>query len=383
MADSQLSVLLFAGRFEVRGSSAYTLRLAQNLGDYDVSARVICSDARRVASSRRSELSIREYAHLNVPLWGRVVMGSVLKDASDDPPDLIHIQSRSVLAQGTWLSRRLERPFVLTVHDTLSPRERLRLDGTWGRRIIAVSQSVKSELLGRVNLSADQIPVIHSGVEASADVDAPPVLDPGHVPVVGTAGPLEAVKGLPFFLGAAQQVLATHRDVEFLVSGAGPEEANLRRLVRELGIRDYVTFIPNLSDFSQSLSAMDIFCLPSLKQGLGTIMLEAMALGKPVIATGVGGVYSVVHDNETGLVVPPGDSTRLAQRIVELLNDPVRARALGEAGRRVVQEQFNVADMVQCTADLYREVLAEKPEVRSQRSEARQKSPARFRSSDL
>jgi len=178
--------------------------------------------------------------------------------------------------------------------------------------------------------------------------------------VVGSAGPLEAVKGFPFLLGAAQRVLAVESNVEFLLAGAGPEEGNLRRLARELEISTSVTFISNLFDFSTSLAAMDIFCLPSLQQGLGTIMLEAMALGRPVIATSVGGVYSVVRDNETGLAVPPSDSGRLAERILELLRDPVRARALGESGRRLVIEQFGVEQMVDQTAALYREILAER-----------------------
>ncbi|HUF37494.1 MAG TPA: glycosyltransferase family 4 protein, partial [Anaerolineales bacterium] len=171
------------------------------------------------------------------------------------------------------------------------------------------------------------------------------------------AGPLEAIKGLPFLLGAAAKVLRNRQDVEFLIAGSGPEEEGLRRLARELEISGHVTFVPNLLDFTESLAAMDIFCLPSLRQGLGTIMLEAMALGKPVIATGVGGVYSVVREGETGLVVPPQDSSRLAERILELLNDPVRARAIGESGRRLVQSEFNVETMVRRTAELYREIL--------------------------
>jgi glycosyltransferase involved in cell wall biosynthesis len=128
-----------------------------------------------------------------------------------------------------------------------------------------------------------------------------------------------------------------------------------------LGINRNVTFASNLYDFAASLAAMDIFCLPSLRQGLGTIMLEAMARGRPVIASGVGGIYSVVRNNETGLVVPPSDSAALAERILDLLHDPVRARSIGEAGRRLVSEEFGVERMVTQTAELYRNVLAREP----------------------
>ena len=362
MSEGQLKVLLFSGRFELRGSSAYTLRLAAHLGRHGVDAAVVTPDARRIDPARRPGLTLKEYQHLDIPGWGRVVREVMLRDLDDDPPDLIHIQSWSMYRAGAWLARRLDRPFVLTVHDSLPGRRRVGFDCIRGKQIIALSQSVRSEVLGRVDVPDDMVTVIHAGVDEPQQRGALPVLDPEHMPVVGTATPLETVKGVPFFLGAAQKILATRSDVAFLVSGAGPEEGNLRRLARDLGIAEHVTFMPNLPSFSPSLAAMDIFCLPSLRQGLGTIMLEAMAFGRPVIATGVGGVYSIVHDNETGLVVPPSNSTRLAERILELLRDPLRARAVGEAGRALVAREFGVEKMVSRTAALYRQILDSVPE---------------------
>lgn len=359
MDDAQFKVLLFTGPLEVRGSSAYTIRLAEHLRETGIAATIVCPDARLIAEQKREGLSIKEYPHMNAPILGRLVMEEMRRDFSTEVPDLIHIQSRNVISAGARLARYLNSPYIATFHDFFPPRDRVRFDFTFCRGVIAVSQAVKSELLSRAGLHDEMVKVIHSGVEAISTVEAPPVLDPGHVPVVGTAGPLEAVKGLPFFLGAAQQVLASGKEVEFLIAGAGPEEESLRRMARELGIAQQVTFVSHLFDFSQALSAMDIYCLPSLKQGLGTIMLEAMALGKPVIATGVGGVYSAVHDNVTGLVIPPSNSRRLAERIQELLSDPVRARSLGESGRRLVQDEFSVKKMVQETVDIYHQVFEE------------------------
>ncbi len=353
-SDEELNVLLLAGHFEVRGSSAYSLRLAERLPDHGISARIVCSDAQQVQADRRARIALLEYRRMQTPIWGRVVMDWISDDLSDDVPDIIHIQSRKILRRANWLAKELKRPYVLTVHDSLQPREKLAIDPTWCRHVIAVSEPVRMELLKNQKLSHDTVSVIHSGVDLPAEFGNPPVLDPGHVPVIGTAGPLEAVKGLPFFLGAAQQVLARRESVEFLIAGAGPEERNLRRLARDLGIAKHVTFVTNLLDFSQSLSAMDVFCLPSLRQGLGTIMLEAMARGKAVIASGVGGVYSIVRNNETGLVVPPSNSQQLADRIMELLDDPARARAIGQRARTQVQNEFGVDGMVGQTADVYR-----------------------------
>ena len=353
MDEPQLKVLLIAGRFEVRGSSAYTLRLAENLSLQGVAARILCTDARLVGSERRARLDLHEYPYLTLPLLGRLTRTLVHRRTLDWPPDLVHVQSPDMISVGSWLARRFDCPYLVSVHEVLPPGRSLRLDPLRTKWVIAVSEPVKTAILKRHKLAADRVRVIHAGVESETGRCLPAVLDPGHLSVIGVAGPLQSVKGLPFFLGAAQKVLSVRPKIEFLVSGAGPEE--------DLDISDHVTFVPNLTDFSEPLAAMDIFCLPSLQQGLGTIMLEAMALGKPVIASGVGGVFSVVRDNETGLVVPPSDSARLAERMLELLNDPVRARAIGEAGRRLVREEFGTEKMVRETAALYRRVLTDEP----------------------
>lgn len=363
MSDTEPHVLLFAGAFELRGSSAYTVRLAERLQAHGVKAEIVCSDARRIESERLPRCPVRVYPHFEFPLWGRAVLGTIRRDLAAAPPNLIHVQSWKVAAQGAWLAEKLDLPYVQTVHDYVPGEQRLRVDPHRCRRIIAVSDAVRAELLGRVSLADEQVRVISSGVDPAIAAETLPVLEPGHIPVVGTAGPLEAVKGLPYLLLAAHQVLQTHRDVEFLIAGAGPEEASLRRLARELQIADYVTFAPNLQDLTPSLAAMDIFCLPSLRQGLGTIMLQAMALGKPVIATGVGGVYSVVRHEETGLVVQPSNAEELAERIVSLLDDPLKARSIAAAGQQLVRERFGVEKMVERTAALYREVLAESESV--------------------
>ena len=360
-SGSQPRVLLLSGRFQVRGSCTYTLRLARHLPTCGIRPSVICPTARLVAANQRRELGIREYAYLDVPFYNRLILRRVVKDLGDDLPDVIHVQSRRMLRQGKWLARRLNRPYILTVHDYLSPQEKVLLNDPPCARVITVSESVKRDFVAKTGVSPDLVTVIPSGVDLNVEPRAVPVLEPAHVPVVGTAGPLESLKGLPFFLGAASRVLQTGRDVEFIIAGAGPEEANLRRLARELGISSRVTFVPYLLNFAESLTAMDIFCLPSLQQGLGTIMLEAMALGLPVIASRVGGVYGVIHDQHNGLLVPPSNSRQLADRILELLCDPLRARHIGDNGRTLVQEEFGLHRMVTLTGELYRQVIAGRP----------------------
>jgi glycosyltransferase involved in cell wall biosynthesis len=357
MPEALLNVLLLASRFEVRGSSRQTIHLGRYLPQHGIDTRIICADAGVIPTEQQRDLEIREVPFLESSLL-RWWCGSLLKrELADRVPDLIHIQQRSMLNVGRAIAHRLQRPYLVSVHDYLAPRETLRLEWQWCRRILAVSESVKVELLAQTGMPADRITVIHSGVETATNVDEHDVLRPGEAPVVGTAGPLELSKGLRYFLDAVPKVLEHRRDAEFLIAGAGPEERNLRRQVRRLGIAEQVTFVPALMDIGSSLAAMDVFVLPAIKQGLGTMMLEAMVRGRPVIATGAGGVYSVVTDRETGLLVPPMDSQMLADRILELLADPLRARSIGHAARQMVQQQFTVEHMVEQTATVYREVL--------------------------
>ncbi|QDT39131.1 glycosyltransferase family 4 protein [Stratiformator vulcanicus] len=358
MSDSLLKVLLFSGRFEVRASSSYTLRLARRLPEFGVEPRIVCTDARRIDPELRNALSVGIYPHLLSPVLGSVVFEGLRRDQADDPPDLVHAQSLAVLKPAVRLAKLLGCPCIVTFAASPPATTRFPEIGRGCQAAIAISSALRNDLIRRNRVRPNFVRQIHSGVDIPEVDDLNTVLEPGHTPVVGTAGPLEISKGLPYFLGAAARVLASHPQTQFLVSGAGPEEHNLRRLARELKLDGSLTFASSLYDFSRSMSALDIFCLPSLQQGLGATMLEAMANGRPVVATRVGGVDTIVTDGETGLIVPPSDSSRLSERIIELLDDPPLARRIGDAGRTLVRERFQVARMVAETAALYGEVIA-------------------------
>lgn len=352
------AIVLLSGSFQPRGSSRYTLRLAEHLGSRGVVPVVFCPNAENLSPERRKILQIREYPQLRSPVLSGLARHWVFRDLRDLKPKLLHVQSRRVLKLGTWLAGRLALPYLITVHDYVPRGGKFPVDWELCKGIIAVSESVKRDLCTNRKIDPDRVSVIRSGVDLFPAEEIRVPLEPSRIPVVGTACPLEPTKGLPFFLGAAAKVLATGRDVEFLVAGSGPEEYNLRRLTRVLGIGSRVTFVPYLLDFAPSLQAMDIFVLPSLQQGLGTIMLEAMALGRPVIATRVGGAYGVVHDHVTGLLVPPSNSGELADRMIEYLSDPLKARSIGQAAREMVSIEYPLEGMISRTAELYHRLLA-------------------------
>jgi glycosyltransferase involved in cell wall biosynthesis len=136
--------------------------------------------------------------------------------------------------------------------------------------------------------------------------------------------------------------------------------AELRAYAVERGVADLVAFEGFRADIAQVMADLDVFVLPSLWEGFGLVLLEAMAAGRPVVASAVGPIPEIVVDGVTGLLVPPGDSTALAAAIVRLLRDPELASALGKAGRVRVERELRIDTMVERTEALYGELLAER-----------------------
>jgi len=361
MATQEPSILLLAGRLEVRGRTSQLLHLARRLPDQRLKVQLLCPDASRLGREAIQGIPVREAPAMEWPILRRAAWYWLLWELAEGPPDLIHIYQRRMLPFGTWLARQLRRPYVVTFHDFLRPGETLTIDQVLCRRYLAVSEPIRDELFAQPRFPQELIEVIHSGVETEFVHDPPELLSPTRSPVIGTAGPLEFDKGHDVFIRATPLILQGCPNAQFVIAGTGPEEPRLRQLVRDLRMSEYVTFVSGMADLAVAIEAMDIFVLPSLRQGLGTIMLEAMARSRPVIASQSGGVYRIVQEGVTGLLVPPSDSPALAQRIIDLIHNPDQARRLGEAARTQVKSDFRVEEMIEKTAAMYRAVLSEMP----------------------
>jgi len=179
-------------------------------------------------------------------------------------------------------------------------------------------------------------------------------------PIVGTVARLAPKKGQVDLIEAAALVVRRRPDVTFVLAGDGELRGDLSAQAKSLGLNGHVRFLGAVDDPIPLLGRMDIFTLPSHMEGMSNAMLEAMAAGRPIVATGVGGNSEVVVPGETGLLVPPRDPARLAEAILALVNDPKRAAAMGAAGRARVRAEYSVETMVKRLEDLYRELLARK-----------------------
>lgn len=227
-------------------------------------------------------------------------------------------------------------------------------------RFIAVSDEVAKQLHRRLRVPLERVRVVRNAI-ATAPFDET-VETAGRSPwnarsraTVLTVARLDPQKGLDYLVHAAAQV----PDALFLVAGEGPLGSTLEAEVRSLGLSDRFKLLGFRSDIPDLLRTCDLFVLPSLYEGLPLSVLEAMAAGKPVIASDIGGTDEAVVHGETGLLVPPADPSALARAIRELLADPVRARRFGSCGRARVAREFSADLMVERVSAVYSELLAD------------------------
>jgi len=181
--------------------------------------------------------------------------------------------------------------------------------------------------------------------------------------LIGTMGHLAPLKGFEELIAAVGWVVTQGFDVRLAVAGEAIYSSSRRykkkliSLVDSLGLRDTVFFLGFKEDIPELLAAFDIFVLPSRSEGFGRVNLEAMAMGKPVISTKVGGIPEVVLDGITGILVPPGNSRDLGHAIMRLLNDTQLKKSFGREGRRRVERHFTLQAHVQRIGEIYGEIL--------------------------
>jgi glycosyltransferase involved in cell wall biosynthesis len=179
-------------------------------------------------------------------------------------------------------------------------------------------------------------------------------------PVVGTVGRLEDRKGHDQFLDAMRTLVATGNGTspQGLIVGDGPLRVALEGHAATIGPAGRIRFTGTVADVRPLLAAMDVFVLPSWAEGMSNALMEAMAAGRPVVATAVGGNTEVVSDGRTGVLVPPGDPAAIARAVGNLLRDPDRAMRLGAAARDDVMRRFGARARVAELERLYEERLA-------------------------
>ena len=177
--------------------------------------------------------------------------------------------------------------------------------------------------------------------------------------LVGVVGRVVGIKGQDVFIRAAQQICRDRPNVCFVIVGDGDARVQFQALAKDLGIERAVRFLGWRRDIPEILASLDVVVLPTVLdfEGVPVAVIEALAAGRPVVATNVGGVAEVVHDGETGRLVPPRDPVALAAAIRSLLDEPQAAMAMAKRGQELTKAMFRVDRYVKETADFLTEIV--------------------------
>ena len=260
-------------------------------------------------------------------------------------------------------------PSVVTEHTAhkkykLNRRIISRLLARKTHKVIAVSQTVKEYVIERDGIESSRIEVMHNGIDVPryssrlTKAEAREILRiPADGFLVGTVGRVEEQKGQMYLINAVRIVKESIPSLRALVVGSGSCEDSLKKTVSNLGLDRHVFFMGPRRDVPEILRALDVFALPSLREGLPLALLEAMASSLPVIVTPVGGIPEIVTNELNGLIVPPRDERSLAESIIALFHDNELRKKLGQTAMTTIQEKFSAQNMVSHLEHVYGSLL--------------------------
>jgi glycosyltransferase involved in cell wall biosynthesis len=287
--------------------------------------------------------------------------------------DVVVTNSAKAHVYGSLAGRLARRPVVWRIHDTMDSPDfggsTRRLLLTIGRRIPALVLSV-SESTGRPLIAGgiprERVTTLYNGIDLTAlragAGEAP--ASPDGLARVGSIGRLTPLKGHAVMIDAAALLVKRGVEARFIIAGAQAREApthldDLRARAERLGIADRVELISPFDDLAALLTGLDVVVHASvLPDSLPTTVIEAMALGKPVVATALGGVPELIRDTETGFLIPPDDAGRMADAVEEVLAAPERRAAVGEAAYVEATARFDVNVFVDAFAGHIEQVAA-------------------------
>jgi glycosyltransferase involved in cell wall biosynthesis len=228
-------------------------------------------------------------------------------------------------------------------------------------RFVAISEAIR-RILADFGIDPERIRTVHSGIDLGRTAPGAGVVvrrELGIAPtetLVGNVAHLADHKGQRYLVEAIPSVLSVHPQARFVIVGEGELEHDLKTRAASLSLGDRLVFAGFRADVAAVIDALDVFVMPSHLEGLGTVVLDALAARKPVVATAAGGIPEVIRDGHHGLLVPPKDPQALARGIVRLLDDPDLSQRLGKAGRGRVEKCFSVETMVQGNLSVYAEL---------------------------
>jgi glycosyltransferase involved in cell wall biosynthesis len=386
-----MRILYVANVSDKYGASRSLLRLTSRLAKDGHDVEVILPDDGPLRP-RLEEAGVRVLIHTDLPIlarrnlrtpraclhWLRQVVTSTLRLTAHiraRRPDLVHTNSAVLVSPGL-AARLCGTPHVWHMREFFADISRFWLIYQWlmcafASVIVCISEAVAGQFHGSIR--SRRVVVIHCGIPAGelALLAAERVADFRQKyaltrrPLVGVVGRINLdQKGQDVFVQAAAVLAPRFPEAGFVLVGSpfpGNQEHRCRldRLVNELQLSDRITCIDDVEDIAAMYATLDVCVLPARKpEGLGNVLIEAMAMGKPLVGSAIGGIPEIIEDGKNGLLVEPNDAGSLAGALERLLADPALCRRMGQEGRRRFDESFEFSASYSKLWSVYGSVLA-------------------------
>ncbi|PIP20079.1 MAG: hypothetical protein COX40_06695 [Candidatus Omnitrophica bacterium CG23_combo_of_CG06-09_8_20_14_all_40_11] len=363
-----MNILYLTNHLNIGGISSYVLTLASGIKKRGHNVYIASSGGQLLPKFIAQGLvyvpiPIKTKSEISYKLL--ISKFKLLKYIKERNIEIIHANTRVTQVLSFLIQRTLDRPYVSTCHGFFKKRFFRQIFPCWGNKVIAISESVKEHLIKDFKVKQEDIRVIHNGIDAnrfrvqSAEYRVQRKKDLGlrDGPVVGIVARLSEEKGHVYLIKAMQEIITKIPQAQLLIVGEGRMREGLVNLTKKIGLEKSVFFLPSVIDTQGVLSGMDLFVLPSLKEGLGLALMEAMACGLAVVGSDVGGIRSLIQDKYNGLLVKPADSRGLSYAILELLQNPDKAKSLSSNARIFINQNFSQEKMVLETEKVYLECL--------------------------
>jgi len=280
-------------------------------------------------------------------------------------PDIVHVHSRRGADLWGGVVSRFAKTRVVITRRVDNPEWAWLAQGKYRLydKVITISEGIRQVLLSE-DIPSKNIVCVPSGINTTRYTigceKAWFCQELGYLPedrVIGVIAQFIPRKGHRSIIEAAPRILSHFPGVRFLFLGQGPLKNELQQLCEKNNMTDYIHFAGFRNDLEQILPCLDLVLHPAIMEGLGVSLLQAAASGIPIVATHVGGIPEIVKEGVNGCLFEPGNIGEMVEAVLSLLQDEVKAWKFGEAGRKIVESNFSIEEMVNGNLRVYNEIL--------------------------
>jgi len=365
-----MKILLLTTHLNIGGIGTYTVGLAKalKLNGNDVfvaSSGGVLVPALAAAGVSHIKINMLTKSELSPKVFRAIFEISKILRRLDI--DIIHAQTRVTQVVGFFASGLSRARLVTTCHGFFTRNAGRRLLPAWGERVIAISEAVQEHLIKDFQVNKNKVSLIYNGIDVKKFLRDFSEDEKGELKdrfgikkdysVIGTVARFTPDKGHDVLLYALYEILKEKPNVQLVFVGEGKEQHKIIDLTQRLNLSENVIFVKSQINTAHILSVIDVFMFtPARKEGMGLVLLEALASGKPVVVTNVGGISSVVKDGVNGFVVEPSRPKLLVGPTLRLLKDKALYQKISQAGREIVIEKFSINGMADRVHALYKEI---------------------------